>query len=29
MIAECSRHGRDMEEMSERLSRFVVDALRA
>jgi AcrR family transcriptional regulator len=29
MIAECARHGRDMGEMSDRLSAFVVDALRA
>jgi AcrR family transcriptional regulator len=29
MIAECMRHGRDMDEISERLVRFVVDALRA
>jgi AcrR family transcriptional regulator len=28
MIAECMRHGRDMEEQAERLSNFVVNALR-
>ncbi len=28
MIAECMRHGRDMDEQSERITRFVVDALR-
>ncbi len=29
LIAECMRHGRDMEEQAARLSRFVVDALRS
>lgn len=28
MIAECMRHGRDMDEQSERIANFVVDALR-
>jgi AcrR family transcriptional regulator len=28
MIAECMRHGRDMEEQAERLSTFVVNALK-
>lgn len=28
MIAECMRHGRDMDEQAERISEFAVDALR-
>lgn len=28
MIAECMRHGRDMDEFAERISSFVVDALK-
>jgi AcrR family transcriptional regulator len=29
MIAECMKHGRDMEEHAERISTFVVDALKS